>query len=184
MWNEDTKRRLPVSSLGTRTLTNSKCFTTRRTAGGRRAWPTSARRWRPTTGWTRATASTTWTATTRAARAPSSTTRRGSWTCRRPTDTQSNPHDGTVSTPPGRPSACTRSLRRIGIISSSAWLTTTISFKPITSINRFINYYNFLELLIHIDLAVGIWKENETKWKRFGLFIFQPFIRLILIDID
>ena len=44
-----------------------------------------------------------------------------------------------------------------------------------------------LKLLIDINLAEKILKENETKWKRFGLFIFQPFIwfsTLSTIDIN
>ena len=57
-------------------------------------------------------------------------------------------------------------------------------------INRFLTVFKKL-LLIDINLIEKVSKENETKWKRFGLFIFQPFIRfetfstkLILINID
>ena len=37
-------------------------------------------------------------------------------------------------------------------------------------------FNSFLKLLIDINLVE---KENEKKWKRFGLFIFQPFIRFL-----
>ena len=52
--------------------------------------------------------------------------------------------------------------------------------------NRFLTVF-FLKLLIDINLAEKILKEYETKWKRFGLLIFQPFIPFstsILIYID
>ena len=36
-----------------------------------------------------------------------------------------------------------------------------------------------LKLVIDTNLVEKVWKENETKWKRFNLFIFQPFIRIL-----